>query len=300
MTHTAIHTGPRGQKIWADANSASLEFRRSSTDSRLFTAVENPQLDKTPHTAASTTSDAWAMTPGASWQLLPRLTPDTAFLDPGQVTVLLPETAERCVSGWSVDRVLLELGIVPEKADLNSLLFLVTPGSAQADWTRLRTVLRLFEADYFDKQTVAETLHKLVAETGTADYNLTLRTLGLKMSDFFRTAGLAQQQTLLYCATQHILTAMTAQAADRCFVRGQFETIPLTAAAGRIAVAGALPYPPGIFVVVPGERWRPEDIQYFETLFAGIQRFPGFTPEITGVDSGQNGEPVVQVVAEQE
>ena len=120
------------------------------------------------------------------------------------------------------------------------------------------------------------------------------------MSDFFRQAGLAKQQQLLFSATNNIPTAMTAQAADRCFVRGQFETIPLQAAAGRIAVAGALPYPPGIFVVVPGERWRPEAIQYFETLFTGIKHFPGFTPEIQGVVTGKNGEPYVQVVADKE
>ncbi len=93
------------------------------------------------------------------------------------------------MSGWLVDRYLLDHGIVPEKADLNSLLFLVTPGSAKADWQRLRQVLRQFEADYFANKTVAETLPKLVAETGQAYTNLTLRTLGQKMSDFFRQAG---------------------------------------------------------------------------------------------------------------
>ena len=300
VTNTAINQGPRGKKIWADAITASLEFRRSLTDSRLFSAYENPQLAKTAPTAALTSSDAWAMTPGASWHQLPRLQPDQAFLDPGKVTVLLPESAELGVSGWLVDRYLLDHGIVPEKADLNSLLFLVTPGSAKADWQRLRKVLRQFEADYFANKTVAETLPKLVTETGQAYTNLTLQTLGQKMSDFFRQAGLAKQQQLLFSATNNIPTAMTAQAADRCFVRGQFDTVPLQAAAGRIAVAGALPYPPGIFVVVPGERWRPEAIQYFETLFAGIKRFPGFTPEIQGVVTGKNGEPYVQVVADKE
>ncbi len=85
---------------------------------------------------------------------------------------------------------------------------------------------------------------------------------------------------------------MTAQAADRCFVRGQFETIPLQAAAGRIAVAGALPYPPGIFVVVPGERWRPEAIQYFETLFAGIKRFQDLRLKFKGLSQAKTANPM--------
>lgn len=37
-TNTAINQGPRGKKIWADAITASLTFRRSLTHSRLFSA----------------------------------------------------------------------------------------------------------------------------------------------------------------------------------------------------------------------------------------------------------------------
>ncbi|EPC98571.1 Ornithine decarboxylase [Lacticaseibacillus paracasei subsp. paracasei Lpp125] len=58
--------------------------------------------------------------------------------------------------------------LLPEKADLNSLLFLVTPGTARTDWQRLRQVLAQFEADYFANKTVAESLPKLVAETDEA------------------------------------------------------------------------------------------------------------------------------------
>lgn len=123
-----MYVGPRGKKIWAELMSASLEFWRSLTDSRLFLAYENPQLAKTPPTALLTTSDAWAMTPGALWHVLCRLQPDVAFFDPGKVTVCFPECAELGVSGWLVDRYRFDVGIVSEKADLNSLLFLVTPG----------------------------------------------------------------------------------------------------------------------------------------------------------------------------
>ncbi|WLV76833.1 ornithine decarboxylase [Lacticaseibacillus parahuelsenbergensis] len=298
VANTAINQGRRGQKIWADALQAALAFRRSLSDSRLFLAYQNPTLTAITPQKATTSAEAWAMVPNAKWHQLLHLKPNQAFLDPGKVTVLLPETATFGVSGWLVDRYLLDHGIVPEKADLNSLLFLVTPGSAKADWQHLRRVLQQFEKDYFANKTVTETLPKLVAETGEAYKDLTLRELGQQMSDFFREAKLAQQQQLLFTNTNNIPTAMTPQTADRCFVRGQFDTVPLQAAEGRIAVAGALPYPPGIFVVVPGERWRAVAIHYFETLFAGIRRFPGFTPEIQGIVTGADGEPYVQVVAE--
>lgn len=52
---------------------------------------------------------------------------------------------------------------------------------------------------------------------------------------------------------------------------------------GEIALEGALPYPPGIYCVAPGERWNETVQKYFLILEEGINRFPGFAPEIHGV-----------------
>ncbi|EGI5142477.1 ornithine decarboxylase, partial [Listeria monocytogenes] len=52
---------------------------------------------------------------------------------------------------------------------------------------------------------------------------------------------------------------------------------------GEIALEGALPYPPGIFCVVPGEKWNETAKTYFKILEEGINEFPGFAPEIQGV-----------------
>ena len=52
---------------------------------------------------------------------------------------------------------------------------------------------------------------------------------------------------------------------------------------GEIALEGALPYPPGVFCVAPGERWNEIAQKYFLILVEGINRFPGFAPEIQGV-----------------
>ena len=88
---------------------------------------------------------------------------------------------------------------------------------------------------------------------------------------------------------------MSAAQADTLFATGRYETVPLTQSAGRVAVEGALPYPPGIFVVVPGETWTLPAIDYFRSLFAGIARFPGFTPEIQGVFADDDGDAMVHV-----
>jgi ornithine decarboxylase len=66
-------------------------------------------------------------------------------------------------------------------------------------------------------------------------------------------------------------------------VRNNVELVKLDNILGRVALEGALPYPPGIFCVVPGEKWNEVAQKYFQILEEGINRFPGFAPEIQGV-----------------
>jgi ornithine decarboxylase len=67
------------------------------------------------------------------------------------------------------------------------------------------------------------------------------------------------------------------------FVRGKVELIALEDAKGRIAAEGALPYPPGVLCVVPGEVWSGAALSYFLALQDAINCLPGFNPELQGV-----------------
>ena len=51
----------------------------------------------------------------------------------------------------------------------------------------------------------------------------------------------------------------------------------------RDAAEGALPYPPGVLCVVPGEIWGDSVLRYFTALEEGINLLPGFAPELQGV-----------------
>ena len=55
---------------------------------------------------------------------------------------------------------------------------------------------------------------------------------------------------------------------------------------GRIAATLALIYPPGIGIVIPGERYDAKAkpmIDYFLTFEESCNRFPGFSCEVQGV-----------------
>ncbi len=86
---------------------------------------------------------------------------------------------------------------------------------------------------------------------------------------------------------------MSAYDANVELLKNNVELVPLSQIEGRIAVEGALPYPPGIFCVVPGEKWSKTAQTYFMILEESINRFPGFAPEIQGVYfENENGKTV--------
>ncbi len=76
---------------------------------------------------------------------------------------------------------------------------------------------------------------------------------------------------------------MNPQDANAEFIRGNVELIAIADAEGRIAAEGALPYPPGVLCVVPGEVWGGAVQRYFLALEEGLNRLPGFSPELQGV-----------------
>jgi ornithine decarboxylase len=82
--------------------------------------------------------------------------------------------------------------------------------------------------------------------------------------------------------------AISPQAANHALIRGEVELVRLDQAEGRIAAEGALPYPPGVLCVVPGEIWGGAALHYFQALEEGINLLPGFAPELQGVYVQEN------------
>lgn len=295
VTNIALNSGPRGKKIWYDALNDSLNFRRNLMDTKLFKPFNDSEMLSHSNDELINNSSYWQLNSTQTWHNLKNLQDTQAFLDPFKVTIILPKNKELGISGWVLDRYLIDHNIIPEKADPNSILFLVTPGSDHTDWNHLLKVLKQFEKDFFNNTLLSDCLPKLVAETGTRYENISLRQLCQQLSDYFINENLVTNQTELFLNSNTRPTTTSPQIADTNFVTGNYETIPLTNALNRTAVEGALPYPPGIFVVVPGEKWTQTAIDYFQTLFNGIKLFPGFTPEIQGVFTSSDGIPQVHV-----
>jgi ornithine decarboxylase len=106
------------------------------------------------------------------------------------------------------------------------------------------------------------------------------------MHDFYRKAGVKELQRLCFRASSFPAPAMTPKKAYEALVANDVDYVPIEDIAGRVSATLALIYPPGIGVIVPGERWderaRPMR-DYFLAFEESFNRFPGFNYEVQGV-----------------
>ena len=87
---------------------------------------------------------------------------------------------------------------------------------------------------------------------------------------------------------------MSPQEATRLFTAGQIDYVPIDEVSGRVAATLALVYPPGIGIVVLGERWDDRAapmIAYLKAVRGQLRPLPGFANEIQGVypEEGDDG-----------
>ncbi|WP_179395324.1 ornithine decarboxylase [Lacticaseibacillus absianus] len=291
-----VNQAPRGAQLWAQALQDANAFRRQLFGTRLFRPFVPPtvagQAWATVSDETLATQAAWTMVPDATWHGFKGLAEAESLNDPLKVTVCFG-TPEAPLPAPLVGAYLAQHGIVAEKTDLTTGLFLATPGSTAADWATLLAALQALERAYWDDTLVTAVLPTLAQWPQYAE--VTVRELAGQMHAQLAAAHLEATLSALFTQSTWGAQALTPREADQLYVRGQGERVPLAQIRGRVALTGALPYPPGVFVVMPGERWSSEAAAYFAALGAFMARFPGFEFEVQGVqyDAAGNGSAVV-------
>lgn len=235
----------------------------------------------------------WQLAPSAAWHGFARMEPGFAMTDPNKLTLLTPGF-DRVTGAYTdhgipapvVAQYLRENRIVAEKNDLNSLLFLLTPGVEASKAGTLISGLVAFKKLHDENATLEEAIPEFYRRRPARYTGVRLRDLCGEMHRFFRDHDVSGLQTRQF-APEHLPDmAMTPHDAARCLVRNDVDYLPIDAIAGRIATTPFVVYPPGIATIVPGERLteraKPmiDYLRMFETCF---NTFPGFDVEIQGV-----------------
>ncbi len=235
----------------------------------------------------------WELTPGAGWHGFDHLAPGYAITDPNKLTLLTPgfdrvagTYAEHGIPAPIVAEYLRDNWIVCEKNDLNSILFLLTPGVEASKAGTLLSALVRFKALHEANAPLAEVLTEFSARYAARYGSMRLRDLCAEMHAFFRdhdTSGLQRRQF----RQEHLPEmVMPPQEAVQRMVRNEVELLPIDRVAGRVAANLMLVYPPGIATVVPGERLggrAQPTLDYFKLFERAANQFPGFESEVQGV-----------------
>jgi ornithine decarboxylase len=235
----------------------------------------------------------WNFHPGSKWHGYSGYADGYAMVDPNKLALLTPgidrktgEYLDFGVPATVVANYLREQRVVPEKCDLNSILFLMTPAEDESKLNTLVAKLVKFKNFWDAAAPLPEVLPTVYAANRDRYADYTLRQICNEMHDFYRQANVKELQRLCFRASSFPELAMSPREAYQALVANDVDYVPLEDAKGRISATLALIYPPGIGVIVPGERWddRAKPMRdYFLAFEESFNRFPGFNYEVQGV-----------------
>lgn len=298
-----MHEGELGKALWLDCVKVGIEARKLLIKTCHHIRPFVPSMvDGRPWESFNTEEMAcdlkfFDFKPGEKWHAFEGYGEHQYFVDPCKFLLTTPgintETGEYDdfgVPATILANYLRENNIIPEKCDLNSILFLMTPAEDMAKMTHLVTQIKRFEELLDADAPLSEVLPSVYSANEERYRGYTIRQLCQEMHDFYRSRNVKQLQKEMFRKAHFPKMAMQPQEAHFEFIRGYVELVPLERAEGRIAAEGALPYPPGVLCCVPGEVWGDAVLQYFLALEEGINRMPGFSPELQGVYIQQDAD----------
>ncbi|QGW88643.1 ornithine decarboxylase [Enterobacter asburiae] len=298
-----IHEGESGRRLWAECVELGIEARKAIIANchmiKPFippVVAGRPWQDHPTHAIASELR-FFSFEPGAKWHGFEGYASEQYFVDPCKLLLTTPgidaETGEYTdfgIPATILAHYLRENGIVPEKCDLNSILFLLTPAESSEKLAQLVAMLGQFEQHIEDDTPLADVLPTIFQKYPVRYRDYTLRQLCQEMHDLYVSFDVKDLQKAMFRKESLPDVVMNPQDANQAYIRGEVELVRIRDAEGRIAAEGALPYPPGVLCVVPGEVWGGAVQRYFLALEEGINLLPGFSPELQGVYSEKDAD----------
>jgi len=247
--------------------------------------------------------DAWMLKTGDRWHGFGNLAEGFNLLDPIKATVITPgldvdgEFADDIgIPAAIVTKYLAEHGVIVEKCGLYSFFIMFTIGITKGRWNTLVTALQQFKDDYDKNQPLWKVLPEFVAKHARYE-RVGLHDLCTQIHDVYKTNDIARLTTEMYLSD--MVPAMRPADAFARMAHRQIERVPLDKLEGRVTAVLLTPYPPGIPLLIPGERFNATIVRYLAFARDFNARFPGFETDIHGlVKENGNGYYVDCVVGE--
>ena len=303
-----MQEGEAGRRLWADCVKTTIDARKLLLDTChhikpfIPNKVRGADWKSYPTNLIAQDLEFFKFVPGEKWHSFEGYGENQYFVDPCKFMLTTPginvETGEYedfGVPATILANYLRENGIIPEKNDLNSILFLMTPAENKEKMDHLVSQIARFEKYLDEDAPLEDVLPGLYKHYEYRYHDYSIRQLCQEMHDFYKERNIKEIQKQMFCSEYMPKSVINPQDAHFAFLRGQAELIRMEDAEGRVAAEGALPYPPGVLCCFPGEVWGGPVLKYFLAWQEAMGRMPGFAPELQGVyveDNGRGGKQV--------
>ncbi|MEP7205977.1 MAG: arginine/lysine/ornithine decarboxylase [Casimicrobiaceae bacterium] len=228
----------------------------------------------------------WILRANEKWHGFGNLAPGFTILDPIKATVITPgldvsgRFAKSGIPASIVTRFLAEHGVIVEKTGLYSFFIMFTIGITKGRWNTLVTALQQFKDDYDKNQPLWRILPEFCARQPKYE-RVGLRDLCQQIHDMYKAHDVARVTTEMYLSDMQ--PAMKPSDAFACMSHREIDRVEIDALEGRVTSVLLTPYPPGIPLLIPGERFNRTIVEYLKFARDFNERFPGFETDIHGL-----------------
>lgn len=231
-------------------------------------------------------SDDWVLRANERWHGFGDLAVGFNMLDPIKSTIITPgldvdgDFADTGMPAAIVTKYLAEHGVIVEKTGLYSFFIMFTIGITKGRWNTMVTTLQQFKDDYDRNQPLWRVLPKFVAKYPRYE-RMGLKELCDDIHGIYKANDIARLTTEMYLSNMEPAMKPTdayARMAHRAIDRVEIDKLE-----GRIASVLLTPYPPGIPLLIPGERFNNTIVNYLKFARDFNERFPGFETDVHGL-----------------
>jgi arginine decarboxylase len=230
--------------------------------------------------------EAWMLKPGERWHGFGQLADGFNMLDPIKATVITPgldvdgDFADWGIPAAIVTKYLAEHGVIVEKCGLYSFFIMFTIGITKGRWNTMVTELQQFKDDYDKNHPLWKVLPEFVAKHPRYE-RVGLRDLCQQIHDVYKANDVARLTTEMYLSD--MVPAMPPAEAFAKMAHREIERVEINELEGRVTSVLLTPYPPGIPLLIPGERFNRTIVNYLKYARDFNERFPGFETDIHGL-----------------
>ena len=231
-------------------------------------------------------ADGWMLRANEEWHGFGDLAAGFNMLDPIKCTIITPgmdvngKFDSTGIPASIVTKFLVEHGVVVEKTGLYSFFIMFTIGITKGRWNTMLTALQQFKDD-FDKNAPLWRVLPEFCQAHPRYERMGLKDLCQAIHETYSQGDVARLTTEMYLSD--LQPAMTPSDAYARIAHRQTERVEIDQLEGRITTSLLTPYPPGIPLLVPGERFNKKIVDYLRFTRDFNKKFPGFDTDVHGL-----------------